>query len=92
MGTRHLYLVRHGQSEPGGSAADALGPGLTVLGWKQAHQTARRLASLKVDVIHTSSLRRAMETAQVLAVEHPDLPIRPAQLLWECVPFIPDFV
>ena len=90
MATRHLYLVRHGQREPG-PGDDELGPSLTVLGWKQAHQAARRLATLKIDVIHTSSLRRTMETAQILAVEQPNIPIRPARLLWECVPAMPDF-
>jgi len=90
MANRHIYLVRHGQREPG-PGNDALGPSLTVLGWKQAHQAARRLATLKIDVIHTSSLRRTMETAQILAVEHPNIPIRPSRLLWECVPAMPDF-
>lgn len=90
MATRHLYLVRHGQREPG-VGNDDLGPSLTVLGWKQAHQAARRLAALKIDVIHTSSLRRAMETAQILAVEQSNIPIRPSRLLWECLPAMPDF-
>jgi serine/threonine-protein phosphatase PGAM5 len=91
MATRHLYLVRHGQRETG-PGPDALGPGLTVLGWKQAHQAARRLAKLKIDVIHTSSLRRTMETAQILAVEQASLPIRPSRLLWECIPALPETV
>jgi broad specificity phosphatase PhoE len=90
MAIRHLFLVRHGQREPD-SGKDDLGPSLTVLGWKQAHQAARRLAALKADVIHTSSLRRTMETAQILAVEQSNVPIRPARLLWECVPAMPDF-
>lgn len=92
MATRHLYLVRHGQREPS-PGPDVLGPGLTVLGWKQAHQAARRLSTLKIDVIHTSSLRRTMETAQILAVEQQsNIPIRPSRLLWECVPAMPEFV
>jgi serine/threonine-protein phosphatase PGAM5 len=91
MAKRYLTLVRHGQLESD-DGADALGPKLTELGWRQAHQAARRLASLPVDVIHTSSLRRAMETAQVLAIEHPNIPIRPSRLLWECIPALPDSV
>jgi serine/threonine-protein phosphatase PGAM5 len=90
MAIRHLYLVRHGQREPG-PGKDDRGPTLTVLGWRQAHQAARRLAALKIDVIHTSSLRRTMETAQILAVEQSNIPIRPSRLLWECVPAMPDF-
>jgi broad specificity phosphatase PhoE len=90
MAKRFIYLVRHGQREPG-PGIDPLGPKLTELGWRQAHQAARRLSSLNVDVIHTSSLRRTLETAQILAVEHPDIPIRSSRLLWECVPALPDF-
>lgn len=91
MSTRYLYLVRHGQREPEASS-DPLGSKLTELGWRQAHQAARRLASLKLDVIHTSSLNRTMETAQILAVEHPGIPIRPSRMLWECVPAMPEIV
>jgi serine/threonine-protein phosphatase PGAM5 len=91
MAKRFLTLVRHGQREPE-NGEDALGPKLTELGWRQAHQASKRLSMLAVDVIHTSSLRRAMETAQVLAVEHPGIPIRPSRLLWECLPAVPDFV
>jgi broad specificity phosphatase PhoE len=92
MAIRHLYLVRHGQREPG-LGLDELGPSLTVLGWKQANQAARRLAALEMDAIYTSSLRRTMETAQVLAVPQAnEIPIRPSRLLWECVPAMPELV
>ncbi len=91
MTRRFLTLVRHGQLEAD-NGADSLGPKLTELGWRQALQASRRLATLAVDVIHTSSLRRAMETAQILAVEHPNIPIRPSPLLWECVPALPENV
>lgn len=90
MAVRHIYMVRHAQREPV-AGPDSLGPGLSLLGWKQAHQTARRLSTLKIDVIHTSSMRRTMETARIIAVEFPDVPIRPSPLLWECIPAIPDY-
>jgi len=90
MPVRHIYLVRHAQREPV-AGPDAFGPGLSLLGWKQAHLTARRLASLKIDVIHTSSLRRTMETARIIALEFSDIPIRPSPLLWECIPAIPEY-
>jgi broad specificity phosphatase PhoE len=90
MGVRHIYLVRHAQREPV-AGPDAYGPGLTLLGWKQAHLTARRLSTVKIDVIYTSSLRRAMETARIIALEFENIPIRPSQLLWECIPAIPDY-
>jgi broad specificity phosphatase PhoE len=90
MAIRHIYIVRHAQREPV-AGPDTYGPGLTLLGWKQAHLTARRLASLKIDVIYTSSLRRTMETARIIALEFENIPIRPSALLWECIPAIPDY-
>jgi broad specificity phosphatase PhoE len=90
MGVRHIYLVRHAQREPV-AGPDEFGPGLSLLGWKQALLTARRLAPLKIDVIHTSSLRRTMETARIIALEYTDIPIRPSPLLWECVPAVPEY-
>lgn len=90
MAVRHIYLVRHAQREPV-AGPDTYGPGLTLLGWKQAHLTARRLASLTIDVIYTSSLRRTMETARIIALEFDSIPIRPSALLWECIPAIPDY-
>ena len=90
MAVRHIYLVRHAQREPV-AGPDSYGPGLTLLGWKQAHLTARRLSTLKIDVIYTSSLRRTMETARIIALEFDGIPIRPSSLLWECIPAIPDY-
>jgi serine/threonine-protein phosphatase PGAM5 len=90
MAVRHVYLVRHAQREPV-AGPDSYGPGLTLLGWKQAHQTARRLAPLKIDAIYTSSLRRTMETTRIIAIEFSDVPIRPSELLWECIPAIPEY-
>lgn len=90
MAVRHLYLVRHAQREPV-AGPDSFGPGLSLLGWKQAHLTARRLAALKIDAIYTSSLRRTMETARIIALEFSDIPIRPSPLLWECIPAMPDY-
>ena len=90
MAVRHVYLVRHAQREPV-AGPDEFGPGLSLLGWKQAHYTARRLAPLKIDVIPTSSLRRTMETARIIALEFSDIPIRPSPLLWECIPAMPHF-
>jgi serine/threonine-protein phosphatase PGAM5 len=91
MAKRHIYLLRHGQREAG-EAPDDFGPSLTSLGWKQARHAARRLSAYKVDVIYTSSLRRAMETAKIVALEHPNIPIRPSDLLWECIPAVPEHV
>jgi probable phosphoglycerate mutase len=69
----HLYLVRHGQAivnvEPiiGGMRGDR---GLTALGVEQARRLRDRLAAtreIEADVLITSSLPRARQTAEILA-------------------------
>jgi probable phosphoglycerate mutase len=69
MTTTHLYLIRHGQSE--GNAERKFGghtaTPLSNRGRKQAAVTARALASAGINVIYSSDLLRAMETARPLA-------------------------
>ena len=83
MSQRHIYLVRHGQQATPGAAPHPLGNGLTALGRQQARRLARRLATLPVNVIHFSTLRRAAETAGFIAAQLPDVPVRPSRALWE---------
>jgi serine/threonine-protein phosphatase PGAM5 len=90
MAERHIYLVRHGQREPG-DGADTLGPALTAMGRQQAALAAERLSALEIDVIHTSSFRRTTQTAQIIAAQFPNVSIRPSRLLWECIPALPDY-
>ena len=65
----HLYLVRHGQSA--GNAEGRFGghgtTPLSELGRKQADLTAKALAKERVQVIYSSDLQRAVETAEPLA-------------------------
>jgi probable phosphoglycerate mutase len=65
----HLYLVRHGQSA--GNAEGRFGghgaTPLSDLGRRQAHLTAVALAKERVQVIYSSDLQRAVETAKPLA-------------------------
>ena len=88
MGTRIIYLVRHGQTARG-DPPDELGNGLTPLGRRQARRVALRLSGLPVHAIHYSTLRRAEETAQIIAERFPGVPLRPSRLLWECIPGLP---
>ncbi len=90
MADRHIYLVRHGQREPG-EGPDSFGPALTPIGRQQASLTAKRLAALPIDAIHTSSFRRATQTAQIVAGQMPNVPIHPSRVLWECIPALPDY-
>lgn len=89
MGNRILYVVRHGQTKRTTHTRDPLGSGLTDLGREQAELTARRLSALPIDIIHHSLLRRAAETAKVIASAYPDVPVRSARLLQECIPYLP---
>ena len=69
----HLYLIRHGQAD--GLQADTngtriLNAGLSATGIKQAERLRERLArgaNIKANVLLTSPLRRARETAQIIA-------------------------
>lgn len=95
MGKTRLYMIRHGQSE-GNLYNLFLGHtdlDLTELGHRQAEKTAEYLASLPVDAIYASDLKRAFHTALHTA-EKKGLPVRPDPQLreifageWEGVPF-----
>jgi alpha-ribazole phosphatase len=68
----HLLLVRHGQTEwnaqhryQGHSDLP-----LNQLGQEQARQLAARLQTQKIDLVFSSDLQRALQTAQILAESH----------------------
>lgn len=81
MATRTVLLVRHGAYS---------GRSLTAIGRRQAKLTAGRLGEVTVTGIHSSTMRRAVETCEIVADRFPGLPIRKAHLLRECLPSIPD--
>jgi len=76
-----VLLVRHGRSAdvvPG--SPESADPPLHDVGHEQVAALARRLAPLRIDAVHSSHLRRAMDTAAPLAAArglevqvHPDL-------------------
>ena len=80
-----LFFVRHGESE-----ANILHEisnrgwkhGLTEKGREQARQLAQKLATAGISKIYTSPLRRAVETAQILALAW-GAPIKVSQALAE---------
>jgi serine/threonine-protein phosphatase PGAM5 len=89
MPVRAIYLVRHGQYESYPEKSDPLGGGLTDLGREQAQVTGVALSVLPVNAIYCSTLRRAAETAGIIAREFPSLEVQPSRELWEIVPCIP---
>ncbi len=73
-----LYVVRHGETEYNrrrivqGRKIDA---SLNEAGRGQAAALARRFAGERLDAIYSSTLRRARETADVVAANHPGVPV-----------------
>jgi broad specificity phosphatase PhoE len=82
-----VYFVRHGESAsnaaPGGMALPASqGDRLTERGFEQAGAVAERLSEIDATRVLSSPLRRARETAEVIA-ERLDLPITEVEDLSE---------
>ncbi len=65
-----IYIVRHGQSE--GSISDVYGtdPDLTKKGKQQAEETADLFASVHLDSVFASKLKRAQHMAAIIAGRH----------------------
>jgi broad specificity phosphatase PhoE len=92
MSQRHIYVVRHGQRLPG-IGKDRLGLGITETGKIQAEFTGERFKKVPVNIIHYSTLRRASETAKIIAQSNPHVRMLGSKLLWECIPYLPvDFI
>lgn len=81
MGTRHLYLARHGAADPFGALTDD--------GLRQARLLGARLAHVPVDAVWHSPLPRAVDSARELARQLPGVPVRPAEQLTDQVPYVP---
>ncbi len=79
-----LLLVRHGETnwnaERRWQGRDD--PPLNAVGRQQAEQLAADLDGERLDAVYTSDLRRALETAEIVA-HRLDLPVRPLGLLRE---------
>ena len=97
MAERHLYLIRHGHYDHAGSNGKAGGapkqgaggPGLSGTGREQARLTAEALRDEPINAVHCSTLRRAAETAGILPAPFPNVRVRRARDLRECLPSVP---
>lgn len=82
--SRYLYLVRHGEQQ---DAEHGLPDGpLSPRGVRQAHAIAERLSGVPFDAVWTSPLKRALETARIMAERMPALEAQPSTLLMDCIP------
>jgi broad specificity phosphatase PhoE len=83
-----LYLIRHGATEANlrkpyvlqGQGTDLA---LSDVGRRQAQATCRVLEGHAIDGIYSSPLRRARETAEIVAHPHA-IPVQPIESLVEC--------
>lgn len=79
-----LFLIRHGETVDNAlqiMQGQTQGE-LNEQGREQARQVAQRLAAEPVDVFVSSDLRRAIQTAEIIAAPH-SLPVSTTQLLRE---------
>lgn len=88
-GRRTLILVRHGAYETTIEFPENPDGHLTEKGRKQSEALADRLQLLSIDAIHSSSLIRARETAEIIAARHPNLTLQLDDVLQECIPSVP---
>lgn len=79
-----VHLIRHGETDwnverrcQGFSDIE-----LNATGRRQAEATARHLSNTKLDAIYSSTLKRAYETAQIIA-QHHDAPVQATDALRE---------
>jgi serine/threonine-protein phosphatase PGAM5 len=87
MGTRVLYLVRHGQYVTEESHRNY--GQLTALGRRQARRTGKRMASAKIATIYHSDMPRAIETTEIIAEELGKVPTHSVRALREMLPPFP---
>ncbi len=69
MAERHVYIVRHGESNANTSGVDLGNDSLlTEKGYAQAFSIAKRISHIKgIETIVTSPLRRAVQTAEIIS-------------------------
>jgi len=80
-----IYIVRHGHVHNPGNIVYARLPRfrLSETGREQAKQAARALAEVHPAIIFTSPMLRARQTAGIIALEHPGVPVRVSTLINE---------
>lgn len=87
-GLRTLILIRHGVYDEDDERDAEIGKALLPEGREQSRITGARLAAwpARIDAVHASPLRRARETAEIIAGALPGRSPGPDRDLRECVP------
>ncbi|WP_328651914.1 histidine phosphatase family protein [Micromonospora sp. NBC_00330] len=89
MVTRLLYLTRHAEqdlSEPSGSEAGEPDTGLSERGRRQATLLGERLRARRFAAVHHGPLRRAAQTAELVAKSLLDVPVYETELAGDHLP------
>ena len=66
---KHFYVFRHGQTENNANniwQGAQLNPPLNETGKKQAQELGKKLSGLRLEVIYSSNLKRAIQTAMIV--------------------------
>ncbi|ALG15209.1 phosphoglycerate mutase [Kibdelosporangium phytohabitans] len=82
MGSRYLFLTRHGEALPDESA-------LTDAGSRQAALLGDRLKQVPFDAIHHGPLARAEQTAKLVADHLGDVPTHVSDAAGDYLPYCP---
>jgi len=88
IGTRIIYLIRHGDYNQTDEQDEFIGNELTPLGIAQARLLAARLKAAPVEFssLTSSTMTRARQTAMIINEEFPALELIQDELICECTP------
>lgn len=80
-----IYVVRHGQTDENinGIIQGQLDTLLNQVGIDQAQRVGEALKCVQFDLVYSSDLKRAYDTAQLVVKYHKNVPIHPSELLRE---------
>lgn len=75
---KRFYLIRHGETDwnKHNMVQGSIDTELNKTGAEQARKVAERLKSEKIDIIFSSTLKRAYMTAKQIKSFHPDVPLK----------------
>ncbi|TDC42500.1 histidine phosphatase family protein [Micromonospora sp. KC213] len=84
MGVRLLYLARHAEQEH--AEVEAPQAGLSARGRRQATLLGERMRGVPLRAVHHGPLRRAVETAELVAGSLPGTPVYESELAGDHLP------
>ncbi|WAM32855.1 histidine phosphatase family protein [Caldicellulosiruptor morganii] len=82
---KRIYLIRHGETDWNryNKVQGSIDTDLNETGIQQAKKLAERLKNEKIDIVFSSTLKRAYLTANEIKAFHPEIPLRLTERLNE---------